>query len=97
MFPLTGVRDYALRTNEWETVKPVGATDSEFDYKTFYKTSMPAFNMLTFISSATIIEKSANNGFQVYIFRRDTRQTSPWSILTSSNSYGLTVLPMKDE
>ena len=43
-FPLTGVRDYALRENEYKTVVlNTASTTSNFDYTAFYKTSMPAF------------------------------------------------------
>lgn len=101
LLPLTGVRNYALRSNEWKTVEPSGTTSSEFDYKTFYKTSMPAFQKLVYITSAVITEKTIigleKKTFQVRIFSRDIRPGKPNGILQSSNSYGLTVLPMKDE
>ena len=93
-FPVTGVRDYALRSNEWKTVKVSGTTNSEFDYTSFYKISMPAFNMLTYISSATIVPKEDFNAYQVYILVIDRRQTTKIYLTPSSNSYGLTVRPM---
>lgn len=101
-FPITGVRDYALRSTEWKTVvlnSSGSATTSEFDYKSFYKISMPAFRMLTYISSATIVKKEDYNAYQVQIFIMDERQTKlgPVYVATSSNSYGLSVRPMHDE
>lgn len=99
-FPLTGLRNYALRSTEWETVEPKssgGAATSKFDYESFYKISMPAFRMLTYISSATIVEKETWNAYQVYIFIMDERQSPPVYLSQSSNSYGLSVRPMRDE
>lgn len=101
-FPLTGVRDYALRSNEWTTVKPSGATDAEFDYVSFYKKSMPAFSIVSFLSSATIVKKEDYNAYQVYILLidRSTRSSLPgvsnlkMTYTPSSNSYGLAVRPM---
>lgn len=94
-FPITGLRNYALRSNEWTTVEPVKA-DSEFSYEEFYKISMPAFKSLTYISSATIEEKKANgttdtyNAYQVTIFRYQDGVNT----VGSSNSYGLSVRPV---
>ena len=108
-FPLTGVRNYALRPTEWKSVEQVkGASDgSTFDYKSFYKISMPAFRMLTFMSSATIIKKESYNAYQVYIFLIDhkPRETEPsigdadatMNITASSNSYGLSVRPVTSD
>lgn len=99
-FPLTGVRNYALRETEWKTVvlnSPGDATTSKFDYESFYKISMPAFRMLTYISSATIVEKETWNAYQVYIFIMDERQNPAVYLTQSSNSYGLSVRPMLDE
>lgn len=110
-FPATGVRNYALRNNEWGTVVPLGSSsdaDEEF-CKAFYKISMPAFCMLTFLSSATIEEKIVNNtldtynAYQVRIlnFGKTNRGgafstgNTTVSVLLSSNSYGLTVRPIK--
>lgn len=99
-FPLTGVRDYALRSTEWTTVVLTG---SGLNHTDFYKISMPAFRMLTFVSSATIVDKKdVNNAYQVYIFSIDkanrniAHSTSNLSkkLQTSSNSYGLAVRPM---
>lgn len=96
MFPFTGVRNYALRNNEWKTVEPV-TTEPGFSYEEFYKISMPAFKSLTYISSATIEEKKVNgttdtyNAYQVTIFRY---QNGIGTTL-SSNSYGLSVRPIK--
>lgn len=101
-FPFTGVRNYALRSNEWETVKLVGS-ELDFDYTTFYKISMPAFNMLTFISSATIVKKEEYNAYQLLILAIDKKnRANPYSTdnikmscyTTSSNSYGLPVRPI---
>lgn len=98
-FPLTGVRNYALRPTEWETVSPVSSVES------FYKTSMPAFQMLTFISSATIVYRGEYNRYQVVLFRIDRNPRSSATSYTtlamgsteSSNSYGLAVRPMHYE
>lgn len=96
-FPLTGVRDYALRSDEWETVYLSGKKTDTFDCKAFYKISMPAFKMLTYISSATLVKKEDFNASQVNIFIMDSRQKPPVYFTTSSNSYGLAVRPMHDE
>lgn len=94
-FPLTGVRNYALRSNEWKTVNLA-------NYEEFYKISMPAFRILTFVSSATIVKKEDYNAYQVFYFGidRNTRSNNPGtdnlrkSLDTSSNSYGMSVRPM---
>lgn len=106
-FPMTGVRNYALRSTEWKTVnlKSSESTTSNFDYESFYKISMPAFRMLTFVSSATIVSKGSYNAYQLLIFAIDKSnrdnvhsntnvKMSCYS--TSSNSYGLPVRPIKD-
>lgn len=110
-FPATGVRNYALRNNEWGTVVPLGGASSDANEefcKAFYKTSMPAFRMLTFLSSATIEEKKVNNttdtynAYQVRIIHiglstRGGAFTTANTKVTdtpSSNSYGLTVRPV---
>lgn len=98
-FPLTGVRNYALRPTEWKTVVLTG---SGLDYEDFYQISMPAFRMLTFLSSATIVKKEEYNAYQVYIFLidRNDRGKDPGTsnlkkqLTPSSNSYGLSVRPM---
>lgn len=109
-FPATGVRDYALRPSEWKTVNPLsGPSDSDPDakYKTFYKTSMPAFKEVTFVSSATLVEKKKQEGdgtwvhdeknaYQVLLFAIDNRNTGAIRLrdyVESSNSYGLPVRP----
>ncbi len=98
-FPMTGVRDYALRSTEWKSVENV-------DYEEFYRTSMPAFRMLTFVSSATIISKGSTNAYQLLIFAIDKSDRSqPHStsnvkiscFSTSSNAYGMPVRPMRSE
>jgi len=107
-FPLTGVRNYALRPNEWKTVVPLKSTSNpnETFCKAFYKISMPAFSMLTFVSSSTIVKKDPWNAYQVYILSIDTNPRSvsnpvfnnlKKTITPSSNSYGLAVRPMHDE
>lgn len=99
-FPATGVRDYALRPTEWTTVKPLNRSSdsgSDFDYETFYKTSMPAFRDLTFISSATLVKKTTKNAYQLMLFAIDNRNKDKinWvrGYVESSNSYGLPVRP----
>lgn len=107
-FPLTGVRNYALRPNEWKTVVPLKSTSNpnETFCKAFYKISMPAFSMLTFVSSSTIVKKDPWNAYQVYILSIDTNPRNASNpafnnlkktITPSSNSYGLAVRPMHDE
>lgn len=97
-FPITGLRNYALRGNEWTTVEPV-KTEPGFSYKEFYKISMPAFKSLTYVSSATIEEKKVNgttdtyNAYQVTIFRYQ----AGIGTIGSSNSYGLSVRPIHYE
>lgn len=49
-FPATGVRNYALRQNEWQHVSLTGGA---VDYDSFMRTSWPAFKMLTFVTSAS--------------------------------------------
>lgn len=113
-FPSTGVRDYALRTSEWKTVVPLGSTsDADQTFcEAFYKTSVPAFQMLTFLTSATIYKKTVNgtttadtyNAYQLKVFIiTKTNRGGPFTlanskiqILDSSNSYGLTVRPMHE-
>lgn len=100
IFPLTGVRNYALRSVEWNTV----VLPSPITAENFYRTSMPAFNMLTFLSSATIVAKGEYNAYQVYILiidknKRDdphSQSNFKMSYTPSSNSYGLSVRPMHD-
>lgn len=109
-FPLTGVRNYALRSVEWETVKKTVSSSSStitINVNDFYRTSMPAFRMLTFLSSATIVDKGDKGGadYQVYLFQidRTTRANDAsysnlkWTLVPSSNSYGLPVRPMHDD
>lgn len=100
-FPLTGVRNYALRSNEWTTVQPI-VTVPGFDYREFYKISMPAFRMVTILSSATMVKKEDYNAYQVYVFMidRKNRGNAPstgnlkTALTPSSNSYGLPVRPI---
>ena len=97
-FPATGVRDYALRPSEWRTVEP--STGPKF-HETFYKTSMPAFRDLTFVSSATLVNKAQagvenKNAYQLMLFAIDNRNTGANRLrdyVESSNSYGLPVRP----
>ncbi len=97
-FPATGVRDYALRPSEWKTVEP--STGPKF-HETFYKTSMPAFKELTFVSSATLVNKAQagvenKNAYQLMLFAIDNRNTGATRLrdyVESSNSYGLPVRP----
>lgn len=101
-FPKTGVRDYALRTNEWQSVELNTGSDPDFNVTDFYKTSYPAFNCLTFVSSATIIDKGDVNAFQLLIFAIDKRGEPDSAhpkmsscFGPSSNAYGLSVRPIK--
>lgn len=98
-FPMTGVRNYALRPTEWTTVDLTG---SGLSHTEFYKISMPTFQMLSFLTSATIVKKEEYNAYQVYILDIDrTKRANPPStdnlikkLIPSSNSYGLPVRPM---
>lgn len=101
-FPKTGVRDYALRTNEWQSVELNTGSDPDFNVTDFYKTSYPAFSCLTFVSSATIIDKGDVNAFQLLIFAIDKRGEPDSAhpkmsscFGPSSNAYGLPVRPIK--
>lgn len=114
-FPSTGVRNYALRTSEWKTVVPLGSTsDADQTFcEAFYKTSVPAFQMLTFLTSATIYKKTVSgtttadtyNAYQLKVFiitktnrgGEFTLANSTIKISDSSNSYGLTVRPMHEK
>lgn len=101
-FPATGVRNYALRNNEWGTVMDLPSSITKED---FYKTSMPAFKMLSFVSSATIVKKEDYNAYQLLILAFDFKERPKPSTsnikmscyTTSSNSYGLPVRPMHDD
>lgn len=105
-FPLTGVRNYALRNNEYQTVHLAGSTDNTFDWESFYKISMPAFKCLTFISCATIFHRGVQEGHQLYILRVENDRNYSESadrgntnyriidILGSSNGYGVAVRPI---
>lgn len=82
-FPATGVRNYALRSNEWKTIKPTTWKPAEtYDYESLYKISMPAFRMLTFVSSATIAESQdgKKNTYQILIFAIDNRRQNGVSV-----------------
>ncbi len=108
-FPATGVRNYALRSSEWSTVLPNGnyngaynGTSGSFDYNELYKTTLPAFKDLTYVSSATIVDATdSKSAFQVLLFWIDGRKRTTdtdylKSFVRSSNSYGLAVRPIKD-
>lgn len=98
-FPMTGIRNYALRPTEWKTVILTG---SGLTHEEFYQISMPAFQMLSFLSSATIVKKEVYNAYQVYILDIDkTKRVDPagtgnllQKLTPSSNSYGLSVRAM---
>ena len=105
-FHATGVRDYALRQNEWNTVNPAsGGTWDENDRKAFLAKTIPAFNMLTFVSSATIMEAVKNNTTvfdanmvdQILVLYFDNRKNQINRATKSGNSYGLIVRPIYDE
>lgn len=108
-FPATGVRNYALRQNEWKTV----AGFANNDYDGFMRISWPAFRMLTFVTSAS--EQKAPNTHEIdklLIFIIDPRFTKTvdgtsikvidtdkpmiYYYAGSSNGYGLSVRPIKD-
>lgn len=104
-FPITGVRNYALRNNEWKTVEPIGSAP-EVNHENFYQISMPAFKMLSFVSSATIVKKEDYNAYQLLIFAIDkitrgnaysTSNIKMSCFTPSSNSYGLPVRPIADK
>lgn len=108
-FPATGVRNYALRQNEWKTVMGFPKND----YDGFMRISWPAFRMLTFVTSAS--EQKAPNTHEIdklLIFIIDPRFTKTvdgtsikvidnvnpkiYYYAGSSNGYGLPVRPIKD-
>ena len=89
-FPITGLRDYALRSNEWKTVVPSTGSTADFDYENFYRTTMPAFGGISFVSTATLVLKDPNNRYQLLFFEVTTSSYTG----TSSNSYGLPVRPI---
>lgn len=100
-FPATGVRNYALRQNEWKTV--VGFANN--DYDGFMRISWPAFRTLTFITSASEQKSSKTQDIdKLLIFIIDSRHgtsintASPkiYYYAPSSNGYGLSVRPIKD-
>ncbi|MBP3537025.1 MAG: fimbrillin family protein [Muribaculaceae bacterium] len=110
-FPATGVRDYALRQNEWKTVKPENYSGGAYDYETFMKTTWPAFKMLTFVTSASEQKASNTNDVdKLLIFMIDNRfhngADADYTTVTdspkvtyyvpSSNGYGLSVRPIKE-
>lgn len=92
-FPINGLRDYALRSNEWKTVVPATGDATGFDYEKFYRTTMPAFGLLSFISTATLVLKDPHNRYQLLYFEVLTHSYTG----TSSNSYGMPVRPIYDE
>lgn len=97
-FPSTGVRNYALRTNEWTTVVVNTGIDPGFTYEEFYKISMPAFKMLTFMSSATIIDngkESNRNQLMYFGIRKKDDGSISREYGVSNNSYGLPVRPIR--
>lgn len=95
-FPVTGVRNYALRSNEWTTVVPAKG-DANFDQEAFYRTTMPAWSSVSFVSTATLVLKDQYNRYQLFYFWPTTAGTiSSLYTGTSSNSYGLSVRPIKD-
>lgn len=99
-FPVTGIRDYALRSNEWTTVIPAQGDATNFDYKKFYRTTMPAFGEISFVSTATLVLKDQYNRYQLFYFGATNDVTDGLNKLydgTSSNSYGMSVRPIRDE
>lgn len=106
-FPATGVRNYALRQNEWTVLSVktnAGNYDVETDYKELMKISWPSFKDLTFVTSATVVnDDPANVIDKVLIFEIDNRTKdsngNPYmsSCVASGNSYGLAVRPMYDD
>lgn len=92
VFPLTGVRDYALRSNEWKTVEPATGGATDFNKEKFYRTTMPAFGLISFVSTATLVMKDVHNRYQLLYFDVKTHSYSG----TSSNSYGMPVRPIRD-
>lgn len=101
-FPVTGVRDYALRSNEWKTVVPATRDATGFDYEKFYRTTMPAFGEISFVSTATLVLKDQYNRYQLLYFGVTNVTSSKPNLKelytgTSSNSYGMPVRPIRDE
>lgn len=107
-FPATGVRNKSLRNIEFDKGKIThfSGTDEPYDFKTSY----PAFRILTYVSSSTM-----GIGNQIPIFYIDNRYEAGankysgkdnigtpsetpgiGSYHKSSNSYGVSVRPMKE-
>lgn len=99
VFPVTGVRNYALRSNEWKTVVPAEGDGASFDHEAFYRTTMPAFASVSFVSTATLVQKDQYNRYQLFYFGPTNNTKDGISSLytgISSNSYGLSVRPIYD-
>lgn len=105
-FPLTGVRNEAVRSDAWNSYKPLANPPATtFDATEWYKTSLPAFKKVTYITGAAIAKASSNSqkyGYQVLIFVIDNRYNNSGkpamhSFFESSNSYGLSVRPMRNK
>lgn len=111
-FPATGVRNYALRQNEWKTVKPENYSGASYDYETFMRTTWPAFRMLTFVTSASeqkstktqeidkllifVIDNRYKNGVKIDDYTTVTEKPKLTYYVGSSNGYGLPVRPIRD-
>lgn len=80
-FPATGVRDYSLRSTEWKSVEEyikTKAEDTEYSdlQKKLLGISLPAFRMLTYLTSATIFYEGGANLYKISVFHIDDRAQS---------------------
>lgn len=103
-FPATGIRDYSLRKNEWPTVDEYKSTKAG-EYSDLQKKllgiSLPAFRMLTYLASATVVEEAGENIYKILVFHIDDRaqngtrydkksySTDYWTELTTHNKPGI--------
>lgn len=101
-FPLTGVRNEAVRIDIWDKVTIQG--NSSVTGAELYKTSLPAFKKVTYLTGATIAKATKQtSAYQVLIFTIDNRYISENGgnpamhvLYESSNSYGMSVRPIRD-
>lgn len=103
-FHATGIRDYSLRKNEWPTVDEYKSTKAG-EYSDLQKKllgiSLPAFRMLTYLASATVVEEAGENIYKILVFHIDDRaqngtrydkksySTDYWTELTTHNKPGI--------
>lgn len=97
-FPATGVRDYSLRSTEWNSVEEyikTKAEDTEYSdlQNKLLGISLPAFRMLTYLTSATIFGEGKPNLYRILVFHIDDRaqngyrkDVNYWSDFSENNN-----------